>query len=217
MVDIAVTPSSGDLFTAYRERIRRYIQSMVHDPEEAEDLTQDVFLQAHRRLSSLRDPDAVVSWLYRIATRTCYDRFRQWSRQPPTTSLDAFGPRVTEPTTPGTAEATLDRVIERAEMTGCVRGYLDALSDDYRNVILLHDVEALTTPEIARMLGVTGGAVKIRLHRARRKLQAVLAANCAFSYDEQGVLVCESTATTKPPSDMAASSDRLSLRTAPSS
>jgi RNA polymerase sigma-70 factor (ECF subfamily) len=76
-------------------------------------------------------------------------------------------------------------------MTACVRGYLEELSDEYRQVILLHDMEGLTNPEIAGMLDVSLDAIKIRLHRARRKLQAALEANCDFSNDEDGVLVCE--------------------------
>lgn len=60
-------------------------------PAEADDLTQDVFLQVHRKLSSVRDPDAVVSWLYRIATHLCSDRFRRSSREPRTDRLDVSG------------------------------------------------------------------------------------------------------------------------------
>lgn len=76
-------------------------------------------------------------------------------------------------------------------MSGCVRGYLDELSDDYRTVILLHDLEGLTNLEVAEMLGASLDTVKIRVHRARRKLQAALAAHCGFSHDEHGVCVCE--------------------------
>ena len=186
-------PSSAELFAAYHQRIRRYILSMVRDPAEADDLTQDVFLRAHHRLGSLRDPDAVVSWLYRIATHVCYDRFRSWSRQPTPSSLDLTDVAAVRASPEGEGGARLDRVIEQAEMSACVRRYLDGLSDDYRQVILLHDVEQVTNPEIAEMLGVSLDAVKIRLHRARRKLQAVLEANCDFSHDECGVLVCEPT------------------------
>jgi RNA polymerase sigma-70 factor, ECF subfamily len=65
------------------------------------------------------------------------------------------------------------------------------LPDDYRQVVLLHDVEGLTNAEIAEMLGRSLDAVKIRLHRARQKLQATLAASCDFSHDERSVLLCE--------------------------
>jgi RNA polymerase sigma-70 factor (ECF subfamily) len=189
--------SSAELFTSYRTRIRRYIGTMVHDPDDADDLTQDVFVQAHRRLGSLRDPDAVVSWLYRIATHLAYDRFRKWSRQPSVPLPDVAGEseaRLAE----GKAEPSVGRVVEQAEMSACVRRYLDGLSDDYRTAILLHDLEGLTNVEIAEMLGVSLEAVKIRLHRARRKLEDALATHCDFSRDEQGVFVCEPTASVYP-------------------
>lgn len=183
--------SSAELFASYQVRIRRYIGTMVHDPDEADDLTQEVFLQAHRRLDSLRDPDAVVSWLYRIATHVCYDHFRKRSRQP-----TAHLPEITDETQArrageGEVGPRIDRVLEQAEMSACVRRFLDELADGYRNAILLHDLEGLTNVEIATMLGVSLHAVKIRLHRARRKLEAALVAHCDFSRDEEGVFVCE--------------------------
>lgn len=183
--------SAADLFTSHRARIRRYILHMVHDPAEADDLTQDVFLQAHRRLGSLRDPDAAVSWLYRIATHVCYDRFRQWSHRPRPAAFDVARPGRARPATLGADEPMLDQVIEQSDMSACVRGYLDDLAHEYRTVILLHDMEGLTNPEIAEMLGISLEVVKIRVHRARRKLQAVLGAHCVFTRDDRGVFVCE--------------------------
>lgn len=194
----AVALSSATLFASYHERIRRYIQSMVHDPAEADDLTQETFLQAHRGLESLRDANAVAAWLYRIATRVCYDRFRKSARQPSLKSLDVSGSDGATSLRDRTDEPTLDQVIERTEMSACVRSFLDNLSNDYRQAILLHDLEGLTNVEIAEMLGMSLAAVKIRVHRARQKLQAALAANCDFSYDERGVFVCERTAPTQP-------------------
>ncbi len=85
-------------------------------------------------------------------------------------------------------------------MSDCVNEFLDGLSNEYRQVILLHDLEGLTNPEIAEMLGASLDAVKIRLHRARRKLRDALAAGCDFSYDENNVLVCEPTSA--PPLDV---------------
>ena len=85
----------------------------------------------------------------------------------------------------------LDKVMEQREMSDCVRRYLEALAEPYRIVILLHDLQGLTNPEIANLLGVSLDAVKIRLHRARSKLRAALTAGCSFSQDERGVRVCE--------------------------
>lgn len=186
-----VAVSSAALFAAYHARIRGYVLGIVRDPAEADDLTQEVFLRAHRKLPALQDPNAVLPWLYRIATNVCYDRFRQRSRRPrldPRDVNDAAAAGGIPATGDG---ATLDRVIVRSEMSACVRGYLEGLSDGYRQVILLHDLQGLTNREIAETLGVSVDTVKIRLHRARRTLRAVLAAQCDFSRDEQNVFVCD--------------------------
>ncbi len=192
--------SSADLFASHHRKIRGYILSMVHDPAVADDLTQETFLRVHRKLDSVREPAAVTSWLYRIATNLCYDWYRKASRQPKLDPLDAADPAAASATQDDSDQIRLDQVVEKAEMSDCVNEFLDGLSNEYRQVILLHDLEGLTNPEIAEMLGASLDAVKIRLHRARRKLRDALAAGCDFSYDENNVLVCEPTSA--PPLDV---------------
>lgn len=170
------------------QRIFRYILSMVRDTAEAEDLTQETFLRAYRRRNSLREEGARTTWLYRIATNVCLDRLRQYARRAPLesgTDLDEVD--IAEPGTP-----SLQKTIERDEMSACVRRYLNSLPDSYRAVILLSDLHDLTAPEIAKLLGESLPTVKIRLHRARMKLKAALNTGCNFSYDESSVLTCES-------------------------
>jgi len=183
--DPGQAPDAGPLFEQYRGRIQRYIRGMVRDQAEAEDLTQETFLRAHRQLGSLRDPAAVSSWLYRIATHVCYDRFRQRSNHPPgdPPGEDA---RSDEPVAP-----RLDKLLEQAEMSACVQQFIGGLPDAYRRVLLLHDLHGLTAREIARLCGSSIEAVKIRLHRGRRRLEASLAGGCDFSRDERDVLVCQ--------------------------
>lgn len=187
----AVAVSSAEAFAAYAPRIRGYVLSMVRDPAEADDLTQEVFLRAHRKLPALRDPGAVLPWLYRIATHASYDRLRQRSRLPVPDPLEVSDPVVADALADDSGDPNLDRMIVREEMSDCVQRFLEGLSDSYRQVILLHDTVGLTNPEIATMLGVSTDAVKIRLHRSRRRLQAALEANCEFSRDEENVLVCD--------------------------
>lgn len=176
------------MFQGDYQRIFRYVMSMVRDTVEAEDLTQETFLRAHQRRDSLRDEGAQTAWLYRIATHVSLDRLRQYARRSPKeseTDLDEVD--VAEPNTP-----SLQQTLERDEMSGCVQSYLNRLSDSYRAVILLHDMHELTVPEIAQLLGESLATIKIRLHRARRKLSIALQAGCEFSHDERDVLVCES-------------------------
>ncbi len=160
---------------------------MVHDGSEAEDLTQETFLRAHSRRESLRDPDAALGWLYRIATRVTLDRLRQKSRNEPR----EYGGDVNGIDLADTRGPTLLKVIEQKEMSACVQGYIASLGNAYRAVILLHDLHGLSAPEIAATLNLSVATVKIRLHRARRKLQAELGEACHFLHDEEGNLICE--------------------------
>ena len=174
------------VFEANYDRICRYISCMIHDPVEAEDLAQETFLRAFQQRDSLRNREVLLTWLYRIATNVCLDRLRQRARRAPLeseTDLDDI---------PSDSDApSLERTIERNEMSSCVQQYLADLPDDYRAVILLQDMHGLTGPEIAETLGVSVATAKIRLHRARKRLRAALGAVCTFSHNEDDVLVCE--------------------------
>jgi RNA polymerase sigma-70 factor (ECF subfamily) len=180
--------SASVLFQGDYPRIFRYIMSMIRDAAEAEDLTQETFLRAYQRRDSLREEGAQTAWLYRIATHVCLDRLRQYARRSPKESdTDLDDMDIPEPDTP-----SLQQTLERDEMSECVQGYLNRLPDSYRAVILLHDMHELTAQEIAQLLGESLATIKIRLHRARRKLSIALGAGCDFSHDERDVLVCES-------------------------
>lgn len=175
-------------FSGDYQRIFRYILSMIRDTAEAEDLTQETFLRAYRGRDSLRDEGAQTTWLYRIATHVCLDRMRRYARRnPKEVDIDIDQVDIAEPDEP-----SLQKVIEQDEMTACVQGYLNRLPDSYRAAIMLHDMHELTSPEIAQLLDVSLANVKIRLHRARRKLRSALEADCDFSVDERSVLTCES-------------------------
>jgi DNA-directed RNA polymerase specialized sigma24 family protein len=76
-------------------------------------------------------------------------------------------------------------------MSECVQRYVSCLSNGYKAVPLFHDADGLTTDEIAQLLQLPLTTVKMRLHRARRQLRAVLNDACAFGRDERGVFICE--------------------------
>jgi RNA polymerase sigma-70 factor (ECF subfamily) len=166
----------------------------MQDPAEADDLTQETFLRAIRKLDTLNDVTKLSAWLYRIATNICHDRYRQLARRRESVSLDAEpdeSPPSRDELLAADSGPALDQLLEQSEMSDCVQNYINELPDSYRAVILLHDLEGLTNDEIARMLECTLGTVKIRLHRARTKLKSALENGCAFSTDQRGVFVCE--------------------------
>ncbi len=76
-------------------------------------------------------------------------------------------------------------------MSSCVQRYVGRLSDSYRAIILLHDADGLTANEISNLLQLPLTTVKMRLHRARRQLQAALKEACEFGRDARGVFICE--------------------------
>jgi RNA polymerase sigma-70 factor (ECF subfamily) len=178
---------AGALFQTYHDRIYRYVLHMVKNPAEAEDLTQDTFLRAYRSRDSLRDPDAVRGWLYRIATHACLDRLRQRAAPLSVDSQEGAG-QIAAAVSPHPSALELT---ERKETSACVQRCLDFLPDNYRAVILLYEAHSLTAAEIAQLLGLKLTTVKMRLHRAHRMLQQVMECGCTVSTNHQGVPVCQ--------------------------
>lgn len=181
------TMAPTDEVEQHRTAISRYIRKMVRDGTEAEDLTQETIIRAIRQRSSLRDDAALLGWLYRIATHVSLDRLRQRARLQARHDDQRSEDIEIEDKH---AESPLS-IVQRQEMSSCVQQYVAALPDTYRAVLLLHDVDGLMASEIAQLLGLPLTTVKMRLHRARQKLQSKLSEACAFGQDDRGVLVCD--------------------------
>ena len=190
-VDVA-SPTREARLLPFRAQIQRHILAMVRNQAEAEELTQDTYARALERIGQLRDPQAALAWLYRIATNVALDRLRQ--RRPSTIPLDTVvpaGEQAERAAERERAPSLLEGALESSEMSECVQGYLAALPDDYRIAILLHDAHGLSNPEIAELLGCSLATATIRVHRARARLRETLATACSFEIDERGVLVCD--------------------------
>jgi len=171
----------------FRVRVTRYIRYLIRDAAEAEDLAQETLIKAYRLRNTLRDSAALESWLYQIATHISIDRLRQRAR---TIARQVETP-VEELPIADRARPSALTIIQQTEMGECVQRYVAELSDAYRAVLLLHDEDGLTADEIARVLDLPLTTVKMRLHRARQKLQARLNEACSFGGDDRGVFVCE--------------------------
>jgi RNA polymerase sigma-70 factor (ECF subfamily) len=140
---------------------------MIGSVDDAEDLLQEVFLQAHRKLSGFRGDSALGTWLYRMTMNQCLDhlRGRQVRMNRATASLDED--QADEPVAPAPiVPAAVSRVdLERA---------IESLPPGARAAFLLHDVEGFEHREIAQILGISEGTSKSQVHKARRKLRAML-------------------------------------------
>lgn len=144
---------------------------------EAEDLLQDIFLAAHRKLGSYKGDAALGTWLFRLATNQCLDHLRsRKARFAQVTDVIAEEPPASVAST-GPVLGVVDRLdLERA---------LAELPQGCREVFVLHDVEGLEHREIGELLGVSDGTSKSQLHKARRRLRTLLApADVAGRKDE---------------------------------
>jgi RNA polymerase sigma-70 factor, ECF subfamily len=153
-----------ELYRQQAPRIYSLACRIAGSPEDGEDLLQEIFLQAYRKLDSFKGDAAIGTWLYRLAMNHCLDfvRSRQAKMRKVTDSLDVE--TAAEPTarreTP-IARVDLDRALER-------------LPDGCREAFVLHDVEGFDHKEVARMLGIAEGTSKSQVFKARLKLRALL-------------------------------------------
>jgi RNA polymerase sigma-70 factor (ECF subfamily) len=189
MPDIKFT----DIFNTYQKPIYNYVLRMVRNNDIAEELSQEIFIKTYNNLSSFRGDSKISTWIYQIATNACMDYFRtsDYKKNKNTDQLDQD--ILSEETSSDdiTRILSLEEGLIKAEMAECIRDYIESLPGDYRTVILLHDLEGFKNREIAEISGCTLDMVKIRLHRARKKLQSILASNCDFYRDENDVLCCD--------------------------
>ena len=184
---MSTTSPTVDEMERHRAAVTRYIHYLVRDAAEAEELAQETLLRAHRKRSTLRDPAALASWLYQIASHVSIDRLRQRAR----TVERQVNTEIEDLPIADRKQPSPLTIVQQTEMSECVQRYVANLSDAYKAVVLLHDADGLTADEIAHLLQLPLTTIKMRLHRARRQLEIALNNACAFERDERGVFICE--------------------------
>ena len=163
------------LFNAHKKRIYSLCLRMTNNAAEAEDLTQDAFLQVFRKLSSFRGDSAFSTWLHRVAVNTVLMHFRR--KSPCRLSLDDnTNDQNHEDGRPiGREYETRDLRLESSVNRVALARAISGLSEGYRTVFLLHDVEGYEHHEIAELLGCSAGTSKSQLHKARLRIREALA------------------------------------------
>ena len=157
------------IYRAHAGRLYSVACRMLGNPADAEDLLQDIFLAAHRKLDSFRGESALGTWLYRLATNLCLDHLR---------SRAAKASRLTgalEDET-GLPDAGSRRLGEQTVAKLDIERALAQLPDGCRTAFVLHDIEGLEHREVAEVLGIAEGTSKSQVHKARLRLRAILAA-----------------------------------------
>ena len=165
------------LVRKYMPALLRVARRFLRSEEDARDAVQDAFISAFKSIKSFAANSQLGTWLHRIVINSSLMKLRSQRRRPEE-DIETYLPRFqsdghqVEPTVPWSENA--EAVLQRAELRDFVRASIDKLPEIYRTVLLLRDIEELSTEETAKLLGINQNTVKVRLHRARQALRAIL-------------------------------------------
>jgi len=162
----------------YSGRLLAVTRRILCNDEDARDAVQDALLSAFRSLDRFEGGSLVSTWLHRIAVNAALMKLRT-RRRKPEESIEHLLPVYKDDghhqETFSSWQEPVDVTMTRADNRAMVRRCIEQLPDTYRTVLVLRDIEELDTEETAQALGISGNAVKIRLHRARQALRTLLA------------------------------------------
>lgn len=171
--DLTQASASGDM-TAFEEVYNRHHRRvyaiclrMLKSVSEAEDLTQDVFIQLHRKIGSFRGDSAFTTWLHRLTVNQVLMHFRKRTVKFERTTEEGETP---VQTVIGSEKPGKMPIVDKIAIQNAVK----QLPNGYRNVFILHDIEGFEHEEVARILGCSVGTSKSQLHKARLKLRKLL-------------------------------------------
>ena len=156
-----------EVYRAHSRKLYGVAVRMLGNPADAEDMLQDIFLAAHRKLDSFRGESALGTWLYRLAVNLCLDYLRSRAGRAiqMTDALDDE-PGLPDARSQGLAERTVTKMdLERA---------LAQLPEGCRTAFVLHDVQGLEHREVGEIMGIAEGTSKSQVHKARMRLRTLL-------------------------------------------
>src|SRR3982751_2541451 len=156
-----------EIYRRHHRRVYSVCLRMLQNASEAEDLTQDVFIQLYRKIGSFRGDSAFTTWLHRMTVNQVLMHFRKRTVKYEKTTEEGETP---VQVVPGTESPFKMPIVDKI----AIENAIDQLPAGYKNVFLLHDVEGFEHEEVAKILGCSVGTSKSQLHKARLKLQKLL-------------------------------------------
>lgn len=167
--------SFEELISRYSAKVHSLASRLTRNPEDAEEVLQDVFVTVHRKLAGFEGKSSFSSWLYRVTMNAAFMKLRK-RRQDHTVALeDILQQTHVVPALKSPESAYVDSQSIRNELLEALEAAIRKLPDEYRPVFILRDVDGLTSREVGKLLDLSVPAVKSRLHRSRlmvrRRLQ----------------------------------------------
>ena len=159
----------ASLLGKYEKRVHTLVLRKISDFQDAQEVTQDVFLQAYDNLSTLRNPDCFAGWLYVIATRVCVNWLRQ--QRPMMRSLEGMSIKEKDKLSYRRYVSEQRQLEDTEALQDAVGQMLRSLPKHERRVVRLYYLREMRLTEISKCLGLSVNTIKCRLRRARRRLQ----------------------------------------------
>jgi len=178
-----------EIMERYQAKILSVTQGLLHNRADAEEITQDTFVRAHRNLGGFRGDSSLATWLHRIAVNLARNRYWYFFRRRRHATLSLDCPVGQEGTTPLSDLISADcpdpaRATSREEFSELVATCIDSLESHHKEVLVLRTIQDHSYDEIAAQLGINVGTVKSRIARARETLRLRLVEICPeFSPD----------------------------------
>lgn len=168
----------GELVSIYEKQIYSIAYRFMGNPDDASDLAQEAFVRAFRAISRFRGDASFKTWMYHIVANVCRDELRKRKRQP-VVSLDT--PIITEDgeitREQGDWSLTPELIYESKELGETVQHLLNELIPEYRQALVLRELQGFTYEEIASTMECSLGTVKSRINRARKALRDLIVIN----------------------------------------
>jgi RNA polymerase sigma-70 factor (ECF subfamily) len=169
----------SDVFRLYGDKVFSLIYRMIGSRQEAEDVTQEVFISVFKTVDGFRGEPKFSTWLLRIAANHCKNRIKYLARRPTEgVDMDDTGRQPAPAAGSGPAlQAHIDGpdvLMEAAEMDKIMQRAIEALPEEHRLLVILRDVEEMSYDEIAEITALPEGTIKSRLHRARMAIKEEL-------------------------------------------
>ena len=177
--------TGSEIWQQVHHGLRAFIAKRVADETDVDDILQEVFLHVHRGIEQLKDPQRVLAWVYQITRHAIVDHYRapQRRRELPVglaADMDMTG---IAPTAFGAADE--DSGEHRSELAGCLRPLIDQLGKDYREALMLVELEGLTQQAAAQRIGISLSGMKSRVQRGRQQLKRKLDDCCLIQLDQR--------------------------------
>jgi len=181
---------TAEVWQQMHDGLRAFVSKRLMNEAEVDDVLQEVFMRMHRGIDRLEDPRRVLPWVYQIARHAIIDHYRKGVHRKERPSglageMEATGLALSA-TAFGRAE---DQREQHAELSGCLRPMIDRLPKDYREAVVLVEIEGLTQLAAATRLGLSLSGMKSRVQRGRKQLKQMLEDCCLIQFDRRGGVI----------------------------